>query len=202
MWFRRRAPRSEPRSQAWQSLAERLEMRPLHAEAGRLQTWLGEHEGRVERLWALQRDGQPDLYLFEHERRRAVRGTVRWPRVLLRHHGDPWPVSWRAFPRRHQVLSSLRASRAGGSLVASGDAAFDEVVGVVAREEDAAADLLVPPLRAALLRLLDDSLPDAELLAGQRHLLWSARDEVEPPFEALEVVAARVLGVYAALPLP
>lgn len=198
--FRRRAQIRDTRARAWQELAERLELRPAHEEGERLQSWLGEEEGSIPLLWLLKREGQPDIYLFEHERRRAVRGTVRWPRVLLRAQGEPWPTSWRAFPRGHPVLSSLRASRAGGELVATGDATFDASVGVVARDEQATAALMTSPLREALLRLLDGGLPEAELLAGQRHLLWSAREEIEPPFEAAEIAAARVLGVYAAMP--
>lgn len=201
MFFRRRFP-PDPRDEAWREVAERLELVRLDdAAAEALRAELAVDTGRVACLHALRRDGQPELLLFEHVRLHPARrgSEERRARVLLRSQEPVCEVAWRAFPRSHPLIASLQASRSGGSLATTGDAAFDGAVGVVARDPDPAAATMTAPVRAALLRLLEGDLPDATVTCGGRHLAWRARRELEPPFTALDAVASRLLTTWAAL---
>lgn len=202
MFFRRKQ-RVDPRRTAWTELAERLELQRLDDEAEQeLRAELAVDTGTVAELHALRRDGMPDLLAFEHVRANPTRRDAeeRRARVLLRSEVETCPVSWRAFPRSHPLLSSLQASRSGGELVEIDDASFDGAIGIVAREPAPAAAIFTTPVRAALLRLLsDDGLPEATVSCGGTHLAWRAHREMEPPFEPLADVATRLVSLWAAL---
>jgi hypothetical protein len=203
MFFRRRRREpDDPHAEAWRRLAEALELTRLDdAAEEELRAELAVDTGRVDRLHALRRDGQPELLVFEHVRPHPGRrrGEERRARVLLRADAPLCEAGWRAFPTGHPLLASLQASRSGGRLVTTGDAAFDEAVGVVARDPEPAAALLTGPVRAALLRLLADDLPEATVTCGGRHLAWRAHAELDPPCDRLDRVATRLLGAWAAL---
>lgn len=201
MFFRKR-DEPDPRDLAWAELAERLELTRLDDEAEEaLRAELAVDTGRVAALHALRRDGQPELLLFEHVRSHPGRrgSEERRARVLLRAEGTVCEVAWRAFPRSHPLLASLQESRSGGTLAATGDAAFDEAVGVVARDPEPAAALMTAPVRSALTRLLAPESPDATVTCGGRHLAWRAHREIDPPFDGLDAVASRLFATWAAL---
>lgn len=202
MFFRRKE-RPDPREGAWRDLAERLELVRLDdADAESLRADLAVDTGRVDALHVLRRDGQPELLIFEHVRSNPPRrgAEERRARVVLRGAETVSEVAWRAFPRSHPLLASLQASSSGGALAPSGDDTFDDAVGVVARDPEPAAALMTVPVRASLLRLLgDDDIPEATVTCGGRHLAWRAHRELEPPFDALESVASRLLAVWAAI---
>jgi len=202
MFFRRKE-RSDPREGAWRELAERLELLRLDdAAEDALRAELAVDTGVVAELHALRRDGLPELLLFEHLRPNPARrgGDERRARVLLRSDDEICAVGWRAFPRSHPLMSSLQASRSGGTLAPTGDEAFDDAVGVVARDPGPAADCFKPPVREALLRLLaDETVPDATVTCGGGQLAWRVHRQLEPPFTVLETVASRLLTVWAAL---
>ncbi len=201
MFFRKREARN-PRDEAWREVASRLELTRLDDAAEEaLRAELAVDTGRVACLHALRRDGQPELLLFEHVRPHTGRRGLeeRRARVLLRADLPVCEIAWRAFPRSHPLLASLQASRTGGSLASTGDAAFDDAIGVVARDPDPAAGLMTAPVRAALIRLLADDVPAATVTCGGRHLAWRAHRELEPPFGAFDAVASRLLTTWAAL---
>ncbi len=202
MFFRRRKTPAPSEPPAWSAAAVACEFEPLAAEAEEsLRAELAVDTGRVERLHVLRRDGQPELLAFDHVR--PVPGgrapDERRFRMVLRDEGPVSPASWRAFPRSHPLIASLQASRTGGELVESGDAAFDARVVIIARDVTPIATLLTEPVRAALLELLGDELPAATATCGARHLGWRLHRETDPPFRAVETVAARLLRTWAAL---
>lgn len=202
MFFRRKQ-RPDPREGAWRDLAERLELVRLgDDDAESLRAELAVDTGRVASLHVLRRDRQPELLVFEHVRPRPPRrgAEERRARVVLRGDATLSEVAWRAFPRSHPLLASLQASSSGGALAPSGDGTFDDSVGVVARDPEPATALMTVPVRASLLRLLgDDDLPQATVTCGGRHVAWRANGQLEPPFDALEIVAARLFTVWAAI---
>lgn len=202
MFFRRKE-RVDPRQAAWSELAELLELQRLDDEAEQaLRAELAVDTGTVAELHALRRGGMPELLVFEHLRTNPARRDAeeRRARVLLRSEAETCAASWRAFPRSHPLLSSLQASRSGGELVTIEDAAFDGAIGIVAREPGAAATIFTKPVRATLLRLLDDeALPNATVTCGGTHLAWRAHREMEPPFMPLADVATRLVSLWAAL---
>jgi len=203
MFFRRARRRADPREAAWSDLAARLELTRLDDDAEQaLRAELAVDTGTVAELHVLRRVGMPELLIFEHVRPNPTRRDAeeRRARVLLRSDAGICPVSWRAFPRSHPLLSSLQASRSGGELVATADERFDEAIGVVAREPEPATAVLTTPVREALLRLLaDDGLPDATATCGEGHLAWRAHREMEAPFDVLDGVATRLFTLWAAL---
>ncbi|MDZ7799496.1 MAG: hypothetical protein U5K81_01720 [Trueperaceae bacterium] len=219
MFFKRRS-KEDPRDAAWAALAQRLEMTRLPERAEEeLRAELAVDTGRVAALHALRRPGQPELLMFEHARgRRRFRGEERRARVLLRDEEAVSGVAWRAFPRSHPLITSLQTSRSGGTLIETGDEDFDAQVGVLTREPEACRAQVTRPVRVALRRLLVGDEPagdaadaaspsggappagnDASVTCGGRHLAWRARRELDPPFDELEWVAVRMLGLWAAL---
>jgi len=203
MFFRRRRrDPDDPQAQAWRELADALELTRLDdAAEEELRAELAVDTGRVARLHALRREGQPELLVFEHVRPHPGhrRGEERRARVLLRSDEDVAEPAWRAFPAGHPLLASLQASRSGGHLIETGDAAFDGAVGVVARDPEPAAARMTGPVRTALLQLLADDLPEATVTCGGRHLAWRAHAQLDPPCDRLDRVASRLLAAWAAL---
>lgn len=202
MFFRRRkAP--EPRTGAWEALAERLELERLSdAEADALRAELGADTGRLASVHALRREGLPEVLLFEHGKvRQGARGPEEMrPRVLLRSEEPVSDLSWRAFPRSHPLLASLQASRSGGELVQTGDPDFDDRVGVITRDSEPVEGHLTLRVREALVRLLTgEGVPDATVTCGQNHLAWRAHREMKEPLDVLEAVAGRLLVLWVYL---
>jgi hypothetical protein len=203
MFFRRpRRDPDDPQAQAWRALADALELTRLDdAAEEELRAELAVDTGRVSRLHALRREGQPELLIFEHVRPHPGhrRGEERRARVMLRADEEISEAAWRAFPAGHPLLASLQASRSGGRLLETGDEAFDRAVGVVARDPEPAAARMTAPVRRALRNLLADDLPEATVTSGGRHLAWRAHAELDPPCDRLDRVASRLLAAWAAL---
>ena len=198
----RRAARRDPRTEGWRVLAERLELVPVGVqESTTIGAEIGLDEGRVSSVHALRRSGQPELVVLDVER--AVQGTSpyreRHPLMVVRSDRALLPGAWRAFPAAHPLLAKLEAGRAGATAMPSFDAAFDEVVGIVARERRVVDLSMTTEVRAALVALLVGDPPPATLVASERHLLWRAHRQIDPPFVALVTVASRLLTLWAAL---
>jgi hypothetical protein len=196
-------PRRRPstREQQWGEFATRLELEDAGSEGERLRRWLDLADGRVGPLYVLRREGQPSLYLFDVAFvRRGPAGSARHLRsvVLLRAHGPVTEHSWRALPRRNEVLESLEASRTGSARVAwPDDEAFDGEVSVFARDAAEVRGLLQRPLRAVLRRTLGARQAQPTLVVGKRHLMLSVDGAAPAPLETLEALAADALTLYA-----
>lgn len=187
---------------------QRLEFQLAPESAAAVQEKLGLNADALEGLAVLQREGQPRLTVFERTETGGDARSGRRVHVLLEAPGGVSPCSWRAFARPHQVVADLQASRAGGRVMATGDAAFDAGVAVVAREGDPVEQTFTGPVRSSLQRMLPGpdaaagTLPEAEVTAGAQHLSWVARSQLEAPFDAVEKILAGMLTLYAALPRP
>lgn len=203
MWFRRRREQSDEAREGWATLARSLDFEPVPDEVDSLAERLGSEDGAPEAPFALRRPGQPELLLFRRAQSRRLGPTQRRPVALLSSDEAFSPCSLRAFPRGNSVLANLQANRSGGTLLATGHETFDEAVGVVARDVEAATELLTPGVRAALTQLVGadgDGTPlDVEVAIGKRHLMWSARAEVAAPYAPVAQAAVGLLSVYAAL---
>lgn len=209
--FFRRGPRKPPgRSAAWRDLAGRLELADASSVAERMRRYLALGEVEVGPLYALKRDGQPTLYLFDFRgERRGPAGAVH--RVasgcLLRSRTPFAPLPLRAIPKQNPVLEQIEAGRAGGQPVdPPGPVDFAERVTVIARDPQAAASALTGPVRTVLERVLHGR-EAARVVVGERHILTLFDAAREPgdgpgdgtPLETLELVASDLLALYAAL---
>lgn len=170
-WRRRRPP---TRSERWRAFAGELEAQPAPAASERLRRFLDLDEAEVHHVHAVRHVGEPSLFVFDVlRRRRGPRGEVaRWSSwALVRSDRTLAPTSFRAAPRRPEVLESLAASRTGSERVDLGAwPTLDAAVALFAREPDGVRALLSPSLADTLLRLLAVD-PSTEVIVGQRHLI-------------------------------
>lgn len=198
LFQRRRPPKRE---QQWGEFATRLELEDAGSESERLRRWLDLADGRVGPLYVLRREGQPSLYLFDVAfERRGPAGSARQLRsvVLLRARGPVTEYSWRAMPRRNDVLESLEASRTGSARLAwPDDEAFDAEVSVFARDAAEVRRALKRPVRAVLRRTLGTRAAQSTLVVGNRNLMLSVDGAPAAALETLEALATDVLTLYA-----
>lgn len=159
-------------------------------------------------VFALRREGQPTLYLFEYVRERTgPTGSVaqRVMNCLLRADDAFAPLAFRAHPQRNRVMESLEASRTGSSRIEL-EAPCDIALSVFAREPDLAADALRGAVCRILARAVVERGADA-VVVGERHILThvttdsgqDAEPKLEARLETLEALASDVLALYAAL---
>jgi hypothetical protein len=176
-WRRRRKP---TRAERWRAFAEELEAQPAEGATDRLRRFLDLDEAEVRNLHAVRHAGEPSLYVFDVvRRRRGPAGEVeRWSTwALVRSDRSLSPASFRAAPRRPEVLESLAASRTGSERVdLSGWPELDATIALYTREQDSIRGLLSLAVVDTLLALLKVD-PSAEVIVGQRHLI--ARLDIE-----------------------
>lgn len=173
-----------------------------------MRRWLDLEGVTLAPLYALRRDEQPTLYLFEYVRElTGPTGSVaqRVWNCLLRADEPFAPLAMRAHPKRYKVIESLEASRTGSSIVDL-PSSCDRGITVFARDADRAAQILTRPVCDVLSRALG-SRAAASVVMGERHVLAT----LEPPgdggpdgddaadLERLEALAADVFALYALL---
>lgn len=209
MLFRKK--REESVESAWQAFARRLELEDASAVAERLRRWLDLEDVMLDPVYALQRDGQPTLYLFEYLRRRSgPTGSVgqRVANCLLRAEEPFASIGLRAHPKRNSVMESLEASRTGSSIVDL-PAGCGSAISVFARDPDEAARVMTTEACQVLERALGRHGADAVVI-GERYLLATLEtddegadatrdDTLAARHDALEALAADVFALYAAL---
>ena len=170
-WRRRRAP---TRAERWRAFAAELEAQPAEAAIERLHRFLDLDEAGLRHLYAVRHAGEPSLYVFDVVRRR--RGPVgeveRWSTwALVRSDRSLSPASFRAAPRRPEVLESLAASRTGSERVDLSEwPQLDAAIALYARETDRIRGLLSRAVADTLLRLVEIDA-STEVIVGQRHLI-------------------------------
>src|SRR5690606_772615 len=132
--------------------------------------------------------------------------------VLVRAAGDVEFVSLRVTERLGRAMERIETGRTGSVRVeVTGDPAFDERLGVYARDEAGARRLLSNPVREARLRLLcdgparsdDGDRPGRGRVApvvgiGGRNLLLTLEEPGPVPFDRLGAATVNALGLYAA----
>lgn len=200
MLFQRQ--RAGRRQSAWDAFAERLELEDAAGVAERLRRWLDLRDVTLDPVYALRRDAQPTLYLFEYVRERTgPTGSVA-QRVwccLLRADATFAPLALRAHPKRNKVMESLEASRTGSSIVELPTDCGDAVT-VFARDPERAARVVAGPVCAALRRALEQRGAES-VVVGESHVLAVTEPDGEAEESAgldrLEALAADVLAVYA-----
>src|SRR5690625_1071431 len=139
-------------------------------------------------------------YLFAHRERLDARSGEQLlaTSCLLVSEDRVATVSWRAFPKVHEVMSSLAASRTGAQLAdIPDDPLFSERVTLVARDEGAVRASLAPPVRRLVSQAVAGS-QERSLTVGEGSILLgiiSNRVEVE---EA-EGLLSSVLSLHTAL---
>ena len=206
MIFRRR--RTDSRRDAWSAFADRLELEDAAAAAERMRRWLDLEGVELDPVYALRREGQPALYLFEYVRERTgPAGSVAQhvANCLLRADEPFAPFAFRAHPRRNKVMESLEASRTGSTRVEL-PAAYDGPLSVFARDPEAAAATLTGPVCRLLERAMVDRGAEG-VVVGERHILATVVSEagddgdrnLADRLEALESLAADLLALYALL---
>ena len=175
-WRRRRRP---TRAERWRAFAEELAAQNAEAASDRLKRFLDLDDAEVRHLHAVRHTGEPSLYIFDVlRRRRGPAGEVeRWSSwALVRSDRSLSPASFRAAPRRSEVLESLAASRTGSERVdLSVWPDLDAAIALYAREPAQIRGLLSPAVADTLLALLTVDA-SVEVIVGQRHLI--ARFEV------------------------
>ncbi len=199
--FFRRAKREPTRADRWEELAQRLELEDAVDRAERIGRNLALDGATLGPMFALRRDGQPSLYLFDLERGwKGPAGGVakRGSGALLRARRPFVETGFRAIPKGHAVVERIEAGRSGGAAVhVAADDAFEEHVTVFSREPDEGAALLTPPVRSILRRTLDATGMD-RVMVGERHILC-LREREALAMDGLERLASDVLSLYAAL---
>lgn len=201
MWFRRRAP--EPtRADRWAAYAAGCGATPAEDVAERLKRFLDLDDAEVRHVHVRRTEGAASLYLFDVVRRRRgpAGEVVRWATWGLVRAAAPWGVpSFRASPRRDEVLESLDASRSGAvrvDLAAYPD--LDRALAVFAREAAAVRAALVPSVTTVLARLVAVG-GGATVTVGDRHLI--GRLAVDPEGDPADVapLAGGLLALATAL---
>ena len=206
MLFRRR--RTETPGDAWKEFAARLELEDAAAAAERMRRWLDLDGVELDPVYALRREGQPALYLFEYVRERTgPTGSVtqQVANCLLRADEPFAPLAFRAHPRRNKVMESLEASRTGSTRVEL-PAVYDGPLSVFARDPDAAAAMLTDPICTVLERAVVERGAEG-VVVGERHILatLSAEDAegadrpLSDRLEALASLATDLLALFALL---
>ena len=205
MLFRRR---TDSRQDAWSEFAARLELENAAAAAERMRRWLDLDDVELDPVYALRREGQPALYLFEYVRERTgPTGSFaqQVANCLLRADEPFAPLAFRAHPRRNKVMESLEASRTGSTRIDL-PAAYDGPLSVFARDPDAAAAMLTEPMCSLLARAVTERGADS-VVVGERHILATLSGEnadgtdrsLDERLEALASLATDLLALYALL---
>lgn len=214
--FRRQARRAVGRRDEWDRFAAELELVAGDDLAGRLPDQLGLGPGEIGPVYALVRPGQPRLVVFDQARERVgPTGKVTGVRscVLVRAEADVEFVSLRVTERLGRAMEKIEAGRTGSvRMEGTGDPAFDERLGVYARDEAGARRLLSRPVREALLRLLCDGPAPSDdgdrpvrgrvapvVVIGGRNVLLTLEEPGPVPFDRLGAATVNSLGLYAAL---
>lgn len=214
--FRRQSRRASGRLGEWERFATALELVPGDDLAGRLPDQLGLGPGEIDPVYALVRPGQPRLIVFDQTRERvgpAGKVTAIRSCVLVRAEPEVEFVSLRVTERLGKAMEKIEAGRTGSVRVdGTGDQAFDERLGVYARDEEGARRLLSRPVREALLRLLCVGPPSEQdgdrpprgrvapvVVVGGRNLLLTLEEPGPVAFDRLEAATVDALGLYAAL---
>lgn len=209
MLFRRR--RTDDRRDAWAEFAARLELEDAAAAAERMRRWLDLDDVELDPVYALRREDQPSLYLFEYVRERTgPTGSVAQhvANCLLRSDEAFAPLAFRAHPRRNKVMESLEASRTGSSRVELA-AAQAGPISVFARDSERAREVLAGPVLEILERALVERGAEG-VVVGERHILAhlpsdadatdaDRRRPVAERLEALASLATDVMALYASL---
>ena len=176
--------------------AAELEAQSAAAATDRLQRFLDLDDAEVCHVHAVRHPGEPSLFLFDVLRRRKgpAGESVRWSSwALVRSDRSLSPTSFRAAPRRVEVLEALAASRTGSERVDLGAwPEFDAAIALFARDPEIVRLLLSSPLVDTLSRLLavDSS---AEVIVGQRHLIAKLDVEESDPPARLQPLAGDLL---------
>lgn len=212
MWFRKK--REDTRALAWQTFAERLELEDASATSERMRRWLDLDDVALDPVYALRRERQPTLYLFEFERqRRGPAGAVsqRVSNCLLRADAAFASIALRVHPKRNAVLESLEASRTGSTMVDL-PGPCGAGISVFARDPDRAARILAASVCRVLTRALEERGADS-VVVGERHVLATLEVEestaettdkdpegaLSQRLDRLEALASDVLALYALL---
>jgi len=206
MFRRRQTP--EPTRDPWTQLLEALGLVGLpSSELDALRESLPMDLALVgDAAASLREVGAPRLVACFVQPTAQERGPAANPRPAFLLQGDEAHVSapaFRVFAHSHPLVTSLQASRTGGSEWPVGDDAFDARLAVVARDPAIAtwlADARATPLRRILMELLVDSgAPDAVLIVGSGQVTWHAQRPTEVAGTELEAVAEQLFGVWAGL---
>ena len=206
MLFRRH--RTDSRQDAWSEFAARLELENAAAAAERMRRWLDLDDVELDPVYALRREGQPALYLFEYVRERTgPTGSFaqQVANCLLRADEPFAPLAFRAHPRRNKVMESLEASRTGSTRIEL-PAPYDGPLSVFARDPEAASAMLSDPLYKLLERAVVERGAES-VVVGERHILATLSAEtpegadrsLADRLEALASLATDLLALYALL---
>lgn len=194
------------RQQAWEVLAERLELEAAQPQANRLKVLLNlPSNAAVAPVYRsrLPVPGaqQAQLYLLDYTEVQPHYPAPRMTSVCLLVLAEAVvSVGLKASRKRHKVLAGLEASAAGGEVLAfQHDPGFEAATTVIARDVALAHQLLTPPVRHRLKLALTERNCEPTFLLGEKQLVFSVSASSPTPLSCLEQLSVDLLSLYAYL---